>query len=316
MSSRVAITESAGSYEGIVRVLELIKEDVRQSLGGAKQVFVKPNFVSAWRELSATPVDAVRAVLEAISSYYRGTVIVGEAATIGGFHDALENFGYLELKDEFNVEFLDLSYDDYEYFTVWDWRLKKSVRVRVARTVLESDYIVSVTRPKTHDTVIVTLTVKNVVMGAVQPGYRQLIHQGYPAINLNIAYLAQFMMPKLAVVDGYVGMEGNGPVGGTPIHLGIAMAGLDAVAVDSMATRLMGFDPENVGYLYYLARAGCGCMKLDELEVVGVENWRMYIKRFKPHRTYREQLKWRVDEHVISRLLSEFLACGGGVSGG
>lgn len=306
MKSIVAVRESGGSYEGVIGSLSLIEDGIRESLKGRRQVLVKPNFVSTTRELAATPVEAVRAVLEVISRYYGGTVIVGEGPAMGRLERGLKNFGYYPLRDEYDVEFVDLNEDDYEMFEVWDFRLRKSVRVRVSRTVLESDYIASVVRPKTHDTVVVTLTIKNVVMGAVQSGSKHLMHQGYRGINLNIAYLARLMMPKLAVVDGYVGMEGNGPVGGTPLRLGVAVAGEDPVAVDSVATRLMGFDPEDVGYLYYLARLGYGAMSMDRIVVRGTDDWRAFIRKFRPHRTYLEQLRWKIDEDKLEEILSEF----------
>lgn len=292
MASRVALVKSRGHGDGVGKALFLLGDELR-ALRGARQVVVKPNFVSAWRELSATPVDAVRAVLDVVARHYRGTVIVAEAPALGTFSEALRNFGYLSLAEEYDVEFLDLSRDDYEVVEIWDSRFRRRVKVRVSRTVLESDYLISIVRPKTHDTVVVTLTIKNVVMGAVQPGWRRLVHQGYAAINLNIACLARLVMPKLAVIDGYVGMEGNGPVGGEPVELGVALAGSDALAVDSMATRLMGFQPEDVGYLYYLGLMGCGHMRLDEIEILGLEDWRSRVRSFKPHRTYEAQLRWR-----------------------
>mgnify|MGYP003879343011 CR=1 FL=1 len=309
MGSRVALVESVGHREGVSKALSLLREEL-EALKGARQVVVKPNFVSAWRKLSATPVDAVRAVLDVVARHYKGTVIVAEAPALGTFSEALRSFGYLSLAEEYDVEFLDLGEDDYEVVEIWDSRFRRGVRVRVSRTVLESDYLISVVRPKTHDTVVVTLTIKNVVMGAVQPGWRRLVHQGYAAINLNIAYLARLMKIKLAVVDGYVGMEGNGPVGGEPVELGVALAGADPLAVDSMATRLMGFKPEDVGYLYYLKLMGYGHMELDEIEIIGLKDWERYVKKFRPHRTYRAQLRWK--EGIVEALRELGIAPGTG----
>ncbi len=276
---------------------------LRERLERSRLVVVKPNFVSTTRALAATPLDATRAVLEVITKYYRGEVILAEGPALGDLHEALRNFGYLELKEHYNVEFVDLNKDDYEEFAVWGSSLEKNVKVRVARTILESDFVISVTRPKTHDTVVVTLSIKNVVVGAILKGYKHLIHQGYPAINLTIAYLATRMMPALAVIDGLEGMEGEGPVRGDPIRLGVTVASYNPVCADAAITKLMGFNPRNVGYLYYLERWGWG--SLNGFEVVGLGDWERKAIAFKPHSTYERQLNWKVPEEVLRRVEEE-----------
>ncbi|RLE63923.1 MAG: hypothetical protein DRJ38_06440, partial [Thermoprotei archaeon] len=148
--------------------------------------------------------------------------------------------------------------------------------------------------PKTHDTVIATLSIKNVVVGAILPRDRSKIHQGYKAINLSLAYLATFLMPKLALIDGYIGMEGDGPIGGRPIKLGLALGGRNALTVDAATAALMGFNPRDIGYFNYLSEWGYGCIDPEKLEVVGLEDWLKYRRCFEPHSTYRHQLNWRL----------------------
>jgi uncharacterized protein (DUF362 family) len=122
-----------------------------------------------------------------------------------------------------------------------------------------------------------------------------LLHQGYAQINLSIAGLARHLLPHLTVIDGFVGMEGMGPVFGTAIAPRVALAGTDAVAVDSLAAHLMGFDPDEVGYLYYCKELGIGEGNLLRIEVLGnpIEECRM---SFTPHYTYPQQLKWKVSD--------------------
>ena len=307
--NEVFAAESTGKGLGIKRVLELI--NVFEEACRAKSIIVKVNFVSACTLLSATPVEAVEEYIKYLRDFCRKKVVIAEAPAVGGsFRDALDRFGYYRLKD-YDVEFLDLSGDDYEEFYVWNRNLDRNVKVKVSKTMLESDYLVSIVRPKTHDTVIATLTIKNVVVGAILPSDRHKIHQGYKAINLSIAYLATFLMPKLALVDGYIGMEGNGPIGGTPIKLGLALGGRNAVAVDAATVALMGFDPRNIGYLSYLSEWGYGCIDPDKLRVVKVENWLSYRKSFRPHSSYKFQLNWRLtpqEKQKIEKELSDLLS--------
>lgn len=293
MSCEIRAAEGEEPGTGVGRLLDLMELNDALSAG---EILVKVNFVSAYRELAATPVEAVEELVKRVAGKCR--VLVAEAPTIGSFRDAVRNFGYDRLR-EYGVELIDLSGDSYEEFYVWDRRLEQRVRVRVSETVLKSRYLVSVVRPKTHDAVIVTLSIKNVVVGAIMPGDRHKIHQGYKAINLNIAYLATKMMPKLALIDGAIGMQGAGPTNGTPVKLGVSLSGRNAVTVDAAAAALMGFDPGSIGYLYHLSSWGYGCIEPEAMKVVGLTDWLSRARRFQPHPSYHRQLDWRVEKEGI-----------------
>jgi len=287
----VALVRSRGHYEGVQEALMLIKDQVAQGIKGKKKVLVKPNFVSARVQLSATPVEAVRAVLDLVTQYHSGKIIIAEGPAISTFQEGLRNFGYLRLRDEYDVEFIDLNEDEPGEVEILNSHLKP-ISVHVARTVVESDYRISVTRPKTHDEVIVTLSIKNTAVGSLLKGDKSRIHQGYKAINLNLARISKLTLPHLGVIDGFIGMEGNGPVSGTPINFRIAAASLDPVALDAVVAEAMGFNPQDVGYLHYLGEWGIGTLDLDKIEIRGIPLEK--VKRsFKPHSGYREQLKWR-----------------------
>ena len=87
---------------------------------------------------------------------------------------------------------------------------------------------------------------------------------------------------SLAVIDGWFGMEGNGPVDGTPVEMGLALANTDFVAADALGASLMGFDPSEVGYMTY-ARGRLGEGDLSKIRVVGEEP-SLFRKKFRPHR--------------------------------
>jgi len=283
--------------------LDLIAPKVIQSLKGKRRVIVKPNFVSTSRQLAATHVDAVRAVLDFVAKHYSGRVTVAEGPSGSDLDSGLRNFDYLKLESEYGVEFVDLNEDDSVEVEVWDRDMNK-IGVMVAKTVIKSDYKISVTPPKTHDCVIVTLSIKNMVVGSLVGGWRNKsgIHQGYKAMNLNIAKIAELVLPHLSVIDGFEGMDGDGPVGGELVNLRIAIAGLDALAVDATAARVMGFDPFEVGYLYYLNNWGVGVADSNGIEVLGIPISEV-TRRFKPHYNYRAQLGWKLSEEELKRLM-------------
>jgi uncharacterized protein (DUF362 family) len=138
--------------------------------------------------------------------------------------------------------------------------------VRIISSFLDPKlYVISLAPMKTHDCVLVTLALKNVLMAAPLNDYRTsdkgLLHGPAPAINdilhFNLFHLAHKVWPNLAVVDGYEAMEGDGPAWGTPFEARVALAGTDPLAVDTVAARVMGFDPQRILFLRH-AREGLG----------------------------------------------------------
>jgi uncharacterized protein (DUF362 family) len=156
----------------------------------------------------------------------------------------------------------------------------------MARTLLDpNSFVISAAKFKTHDRVVATLSLKNIVVGAPvkDPGFRwgrngrpgakndkPLTHgSGFRAINYNLFALAPKLHPHLAVIDGYEGMEGNGPVGGTPVDHRVAVVSLDWLAADRVAAELMGIDFAKIGYLNFCGQAKMGQTDLNRIEIVG-----------------------------------------------
>ncbi len=306
----VSLTSSEGHYDGVQKALRSIEKAIVEKLEEAKTIMIKPNFVSSYRELSATPVESVKALLDFIySNIGEREIVIAEGVTIGSFDVALKNYDYLKLKNSYNIRFVNLNTDNFAVFKVYDRSLKKNVKVRVAKTALESDFKISICRPKTHDTVVVTLSIKNLVMGAIQLPYKRNMHQGYGPINLNIALMARYLMPELAIIDGYVGMEGSGPVGGDPVRWKVALAGVNPLEVDALTAWLMGFSPLEVGYIYLLHEGGWGNIDIDRIETVGEEPAR-FRRKFRPHPTYHEQLRWMDMKEILVKIFKKELIQG------
>jgi uncharacterized protein (DUF362 family) len=118
------------------------------------------------------------------------------------------------------------------------------------------------------------------------PAYRRSVKM----IHRNIAELAKRCWPQLVVLDGFVCMEGDGPVDGSPVHLKTAIASIDPVKADGVASRLIGFEPEEIGYLYYLRQENMGEYSLENLDGDDLSNLK---RKFKPHATIDIQSQWR-----------------------
>jgi len=288
----VAIEKGENHFDGVYKSLLLIEDDIARSLKGKKEVLIKPNFVTTTKPLAASHVDSARAVLEVISRHFDGSYIFGEGPSSKPIEEGIKNYGYEDLIKEYDMRVVDFNKDQSIEVEGVDAQLKP-LKYHVSKTLLQSDYLVSVAKAKTHDTVIATLSVKNVVVGSlVSTKEKQKIHQGYRGINLNLARFIQNRMPDLAIVDGFEGMEGDGPEFGTPIQLGVSGASLYPVSLDAVMAKIMGFDPMTIGYLNHLDEWGVGVAKLDEIKVVGRQIDEV-AKKFKPHATYKEQLIWK-----------------------
>jgi uncharacterized protein (DUF362 family) len=109
---------------------------------------------------------------------------------------------------------------------------------------------VSLAKMKTHHWAGATLSMKNffgLVPGSVYGWPKNKLH--WIGISRSIVELNRVFRRTFAIVDGIIGMEGNGPIQGTPKHCGALVMGADLVAVDSTCCRIMGIEPGKVEYL-------------------------------------------------------------------
>lgn len=121
------------------------------------------------------------------------------------------------------------------------------------------------------------------------------MHQGIPVLNLNLALAAPLVWPHLAVIDGWQGMEGEGPGSGDSVDWRVALAGTDPLAVDVFAASLMGFDVEQIGYLQYCRKLELGIGRVKEVDIVGNIAPKDVRYAFVPHPAYPRQLVWHLD---------------------
>lgn len=288
---RVVLVRGDDRYANVLQALEAIDGDM--DLAGKRRIVVKPNFVSVRQPLSATHVDAMRAVLDFLRARGVRDVTLAEGPAVGTLREGLRVFGYEDLVREHGLRLVDLNDDEGVEVEVYD-RDFHPLRLPVARTTIESDYRISVGPPKTHDLVIVTLSLKNWAVGSLTAGNKSRCHQGYVGTHLNLYKLAYHVAPHLAVLDGFQAMEGNGPTSGDPVDWRIALASTDFVAADSLCAHLMGFEPEDVGYLHYCHLKGLGEGRPEVMEVVGNATVAQVRRVFKPHASYERQKGWRM----------------------
>jgi len=291
--TRVALIKGDDRRANIRRALELISEDI--NLKGRRPV-LKVNFVSTYTPLSATHPEAARAVVEFLKDRGEKNIAVVEGSTLGTTAQGFREYGYDPLAKEYGLELIDLNESP-------SWKVvfvihpdMKPHPVKIAQIMTDpNNYIISLTRLKSHLQVGVTLTAKNVIMGSLVIMDKNRMHPteaGIKVLDYNLFTIMQHLHIDLGVLDGFEGMEGNGPISGTPVDHRIAIAGTDYLAVDRVGTEVMGADFDAIRYLNFLWDYGCGEGDLAKIQVVGdsIANCRQTYKmspRF---------LKWRRQE--------------------
>ncbi len=268
--TRVALVKGDGRRENIRRALELIADEIH--LEGRRPV-IKVNFVSTFVPLCATHVEATRAVVEFLRDRGEKDIAVAEGATWGTTTRGFREYGYLELSEEYDLELIDLNdADSWKVVHVIHPDLKPHPVKLSPAMVNPNNYIISLTRPKTHLQVGVTLTAKNVIMGSILVMDKYRMHPseaGDRVLDHNLFTVMKHLHIDLAVVDGFEGMEGKGPVFGEPVDHRVALAGTDFLAVDRAGTEIMGVDFDEIRYLNYLWDQGFGEGDLSKIQVVG-----------------------------------------------
>jgi uncharacterized protein (DUF362 family) len=267
---RVALVKGDERRANIRKALEGIAQDI--NLNGRRPV-IKVNFVSTYKPLCATHPDAVRPIVEFLRDRGVKDIALAEGASFGGTARGFKEYGYEALVKEHNLELIDLNNPDRWKSVFVVQPDMKPCAVKLAPAMVDPNhYIISVTRPKTHLQVGVTLTAKNVIMGSIMVMDRARMHPseaGNKVLDYNLFTVMQHLHIDLGIIDGFEGMEGNGPIGGDPVDHRVAVAGTDYLAVDRVGTEIMGADFDNIRYLNYLWDWGFGEADLKKIQIIG-----------------------------------------------
>ncbi len=306
---KVALAKGKDRHQNISRALHRLVNKI--DMPKFQTVLIKPNLTGVNGIYCNTSKEAVRAVADFLNVHYNPQkILVGEGsggAYVSGISSMqiLKNMGYEELKEISNVELLNIDELEHkETFQVETYEGKEVIYF--ARP--EVDLIISLALPKTHDLAIATLGLKN-MMGLIFPDDRKKIHgyrdidgmdrrrlfrddifylQCVERIHKNLYSFFKSIKPDMVILDGYQGMEGDGPIEGEAIFHGYALASFDAIAADYVGATLMGLEPKSIGYLYYLTE---NFMVDWAPEIIG-EDPEPLKKKYKLHRKYHLQKQW------------------------
>jgi len=268
--SRVAILPASTYDESLVDVVLRGLQLFRLPLVG-KRVVLKPNLVEHDPNgLVNTHPALVAAAIEAFRRVGAQQVIVAEGP--GHYRDTedlLTATGLHAILREHRTRYVDLNNDDVRAVRMGS-HYTTLQRLYLPETLLDADLLVSMPKLKTHHWAGVTLALKNMfgcIPGAIYGWPKNVLH--WAGIHESIVDINSTLpIPRFAIVDAIVGMEGNGPIQGEERRCGALVFGDDLVAVDATAARLMTVDPRRIRYL---AEAGrfLGNVAEERVEQIG-----------------------------------------------
>lgn len=247
-------------YDTMLRLLKPLVGDVR-----GRNILLKPNLVEfePGTCINTHPL-VVHAAYEAFLKMGAASVRIAE----GPGHrrntlDLAEAAGYFRTVPAFEENFTDLNLDEVTRVRPAG-QFSRIKKLYLPNSALRADLLVSIAKMKTHHWVGTTLSMKN-LFGVVPSGIygwpKNVLH--WAGIDESVADLHNAFSNHFAIVDGIVGMEGNGPIQGTPKPVGVLVAGKDPVAVDATCCRIMKIDPMRIRYLQ-LALGGSASAILEE----------------------------------------------------
>jgi len=237
------------------RVLEMSR--FKELIKDKKKIVIKPNLVLARRpeEGITTDVRVVEAIIRNIPDDKEVFIIECSSEA----EEALELNGYMDLEKKYGVKVID---GDTEFVEVNIDNYLALERIRVAKIVLECDFLISVAKLKVHSIAKITATLKN-LMGLCPKPDRLKIHSYLPH---GLIDLLSVRMPDFGVIDGIIANEIDENVP-HPVEMGVVLAGRDCVALDHVASHLIGV--QNVHYIRLAYLKGLG--SIHNIEIIGID---------------------------------------------
>jgi uncharacterized protein (DUF362 family) len=259
-------------YESVIEFTLPVKDKV---------VLLKPNLVGLDPlGVMNTHPAVIAATRESFLRLGASRVLIGDGPAMDRDTEAiLESVRLREFVGPLARVFVDLNIDEVERVPLAT-KASRLKELYMPTTVLGADLVVSMPKLKTHHWAGVTLSLKNMfgtVPGSCYGWPKNILH--WAGIDNAILDINAAVKPDFAIVDGIVGMEGNGPIQGTPKACGALIFGDDPVAVDATCCRVMGLMPDRIKYL---ASAGTmlGHVNANKIQQLG-ESIDAVVSRFK-----------------------------------
>ncbi len=229
---------------------------------------MKPNLLAGDApEKCVTTHPAVFRAMAELTLSSGAAVSFGDSPGFGSMVAVARKAGLLHVAEELGIGLADFKTG----VEVFCEEAKQNKKFTVAKAIMESDVIISLPKLKTHGFEKYTGCIKN-QFGCIPGIMKGEYHIKLPDANKfaqMLVDLSNFVKPALYVMDGIQAMEGNGPRGGKPRHMGLLLFSSDPIALDATVCRLINLDPENVPTIKFGCQSGSGVCRENDIELVG-----------------------------------------------
>jgi uncharacterized protein (DUF362 family) len=276
------VISKGNAYTATLKALELT--DFKQLVKGKKKIVIKPNLVVPVHSSKGitTDVNVVKAILDFLPDYKKVVIADGSSKV----DETFKLNGYNRLAKEYGIPLLNLNEDEMVNVTVTNPFVFREIKI--AKTVLDSDFLISVAKLKTHSLTGITGSMKNLI-GICPKSQKLKLHAFLPYSLLD---LFSIILPDFGIIDGIVANEIDENIP-HPVKMGIVLAGKDCVALDAVASKIMGMCPEEISHVWNAHKMGLGTADLTQIEIVGeaINNLKrnFRIKRFNL-RSYNQKI--------------------------
>jgi uncharacterized protein (DUF362 family) len=273
----------------VSRTVEAITDlgDIEQNFRNTRSIAIKINAgvhrvtLTHGKQTELTDPAVVEGTIQALRSVTDAEIVIGDATTDGNAYGLYDKLGLTQRLARYpNVRLVDFNASELTEVEM-SHAAPMFTRYSVPRELVEADAIVSVAKMKAHASMGFTLCTKNLfgwMPTSVYGAPRNYLHDRLIRLPRVLADMAQWLQPKLNVIDGIVAAS-KSEWGGEAVTPGVLLAGTNIVATDSVGARVMGFDPcgdyPDHPFLYrrnvikLLAEAGLGPNHSDDIEVLG-----------------------------------------------
>ncbi len=254
-------------FNSVHNALELIG-GIKRFVQTGQKVLLKPNMLSAKNPKKGITTHPL--ILEAMIKEVRsagGEVWIGDSPSgaIKGVKRCWINTGFLDVSERMGVKLINFETSGTET------RMINGEEYHFTETVFKADVVINLPKFKTHGFTLYTGCIKN--MFGTLPGLQKaFLHKRYPhpeSFSKRLVDIYELVLPSLHVLDGILGMEGEGPATGEKRKTGLILASSDGVALDTVASHLMGFGKDEIDTIRMAGERNLGVNNIEKIEILG-----------------------------------------------
>jgi uncharacterized protein (DUF362 family)/Pyruvate/2-oxoacid:ferredoxin oxidoreductase delta subunit len=278
---KAAHYESESIHNALIKSFHLLG-GLERIIQPKSRVFVKINHLSP----PSPPEDVIITHPAFTKEVLRLLLDIGCEITVGDDiqsknEDGFLISGYRKICTDLGVNLINLKECGFREIPC---RGRLLTRAYLSPLVLDCDFLINLPKLKTHSFTSFTGAIKN-MYGIIPHGFRCRLHREYPKSDIFAQMLVDIYacaIPNLNIMDGILAMEGEGPSAGSPKEIGIILASLDGVALDAVASTIIGLDPNHIPMIEDAGQRGLGKARMEDIEIVGERITNVQAKDFKP----------------------------------